>query len=137
MQSGDSFYDDIILFIQDEFKSIFQDKIIYEKKHVFTEHMGYFQIYYKFVPCEYNVVFENDRNKFTIDIYDIEQAKTTLYRIKKFENTLSKSNIKNAIFILENVLEQDNICFYIQRNKKLYKKLNGEYTRVMNIRELR
>lgn len=101
------------------------------------EHMGYFQIRYKFLPFQYDLVFENDRNKFVIDIFDDEGAKTTLYRIVNFKNGLSTENIKEAILKLEKVLEQDDISFYIHINQKLYRKIGGEYKRVKNLNELR
>lgn len=137
MQSGNKFYDDIIAFVQEIFQNVFKDKLVFEKKHVNIEHMGYFQIRYKFLPRQYVLVFENDRNRFVIDIFDDEGAKNTLYRIVKFESTLSKENIKDAILKLQEVLEGDEFCFYINRNKKLYKKIGGEYKRVKNLNELR
>ncbi|GLC30958.1 hypothetical protein [Clostridium omnivorum] len=137
MQSEDSFYDDIIAFVQEMFQNVFKDKLAFEKKKVNVEHMGCFQIRYKFLPRNYELVFENDRNIFVIDIFDGEGAKNTLYRIINFKNGLSKENIKEAILKLQKVLEQDDICFYIHKNNKLYKKIGGEYKRVMDLNELR
>ena len=137
MRSENSCYGDIIVFVQEMFKNIFKDKLVFEKKCVNTEHMGCFQIRYKFLPRNYDLVFENDRNIFVIDIFDDEGAKTTLYRIIKFKNGLSTENIKEAILKLQKVLEQDDICFYIHRNQKLYRKIGGEYKRVKNLNELR
>lgn len=137
MQSENNFYDDMIAFVQEIFQNVFKDKLTFEGKQVNIEHMGYFQIRYKFLPRQYDLVFENDRNKFVIDIFDDEGAKTTLYRIVNFNNGLSKEDIKETILKLEEILEQDDICFYIHRNQKLYKKIDGEYKRVKNLNELR
>lgn len=137
MQSENNFYGDIIVFVQEMFQNIFKDKVAFEKKQVNIEHMGCFEIRYKFLPCQYDLVFENDRNKFVIDIIDNEGAKATLYRIVNFKNELSTENIKEAILKLQKVLEQDDICFYVHRNQKLYRKTGGEYKRVKNLNELR
>lgn len=137
MQSENRFYDDIIAFIEQMFQKVFKDKLAFEKKQVNIEHMVFFQIRYKFLSSKYEVVFENDRNKFAIDIFDDEGAKTTLYRIVNFNNGLSMENIKEAILKLQNVLEQDDICFYIRKNQKLYRKTGEEYIRVKNLNELR
>ena len=137
LQLENSFYDDIIAFVQEMFQNVFKDKLAFEKKEVNVEHMGCFQIRYKFLPRQYDLVFENDRNRFVIDIFDEEGAKNTLYRIVNFKNRLSTENIKDAILKLQKVLEQDEFCFYINRNQKLYRKIGGEYKRVKNLDELR
>lgn len=137
MQSENNFYDNMIAFVQEMFQNVFKDKLVFENKQVNIEHMGYFKIIYKFLPRQYDLVFENDRNKFVIDIFDDEGAKTTLYRIANFNNDLSTENIKEAIHKLQKVLEQDDFCFYIHQNQKLYRKMGGEYKRVKNLNELR
>lgn len=137
MQTENDFYDDMIAFVLETFQNVFKDKLTYEKKQVNIDHMGCFQIRYKFLPRQYDLVFENDRNRFVIDIFDDEGAKTTLYGIVKYESILSKENIKDAIIKLQKVIERDDIYFYIHRNKKLYRKIGGEYKRVKNINELR
>lgn len=137
MQLENNFYDDMITFVQEMFQNVFKDKLALIKRQVNIEHMGYFQIKYKFLPRQFDLFFENDRNKFVIDIFDDEGAKTSLYRIVNLKNELSTENIKEAILKLQKVLEQDNICFYIHRNKKLYRKIGGEYKRVKNLNKLR
>lgn len=137
MQLDDKFYNDIIEYIQELFHEIFKEKVIFVKKQVNVEHMGSFEIKHKYIPMNYDLVFENDRNKFVIDIFDEEGAKTTLYRIEKYSNGLSVENIQQAILKLKEVLEKGNICFYIHRNQKLYKKIAGKYQRVKNLNELR
>ena len=137
LENKNNFYDDMIAFVQEMFQNAFKDKLVFENKQVNIEHMGWFQIRYKFLLRQYDLVFENDRNRFVIDIFDNEGAKTTLYSIANFNNDLSTENIKEAIHKLQKVLEQDNICFYIHRNQKLYRKMGGEYKRVKNLNELR
>ena len=137
VQLDNKFYDDIIEYIQEQFHEIFKEKVIFVMKQVNVEHMGCFEIKYKYIPLHYDLAFENDRNKFVIDIFDEEGAKTTLYRIEKFNNVLSVENIRDALFKLQEVLGKNNMCFYINRNKILYKKIAGEYQRVKNLNELR
>lgn len=136
-QLENNFYDDMIAFVKETFQNTFKCSIVFEKMQMNIEYMGWFQIYFKYEPRQYDLVFENDRNKFTIDIFDNEGAKTTLYRLSKFENGLTTANIKEAILKLEKILEQNDICFYIHRNQKLYKKSNGEYKRIKNLNGLR
>lgn len=137
MQLGSEFYNDMIEYIQEQFREIFKEKVVFITKQTNIEHMGNFIIKYKYLPLNYEFVFENDRNRFVLDIFDEEGAKTTLYRIEKFDNSLSKKNIECALNQLNRVLVQNNICFFIHRNNKLYKKVAGEYQRVKNLNELR
>ncbi|HIR92866.1 MAG TPA: hypothetical protein IAB98_05565 [Candidatus Egerieimonas intestinavium] len=80
----------MIEFVQEEFSRIFQGDIVYHHGTGYTGHMGCFCIEYIYLPLNYRLVFENDRNLFVIDIYDEIGAKTTLFRIVRFENTLNK-----------------------------------------------
>lgn len=119
-------------FIDHTFNYIFNNDIKHQESATNFDHMGYFRIKYFYIPLEYQIVFENDRNNFVIDILDNEGAKTSLYRIIKFVNVLTNENVKIAILLLKNVLDNGNITFYIYKNHKVYKKLNGKYERVDN-----
>lgn len=48
--------------------------------------MGFFEAKYKYLPLEYDIILENDRGVFSIEIYDNEGAHNLLYRIKKYDN---------------------------------------------------
>ena len=137
MQSGKEFYENIIAFIIYKFNEVFKDELVFIKKQVSIEHMGYFKIQYKYMPLQYDIIFENERNVFEIEIFDNEGAKNSLYRIEKYKSGLSIENIQDAILKLKEVLGKNNLCFYIHRDEKLYKKINGEYKRVKNLNELR
>ncbi len=122
--------------ILDIFSDIFGRDIYFIEKQVAIEHMGFFKIKYKYLPLGYDIIFENDRGVFSIDIYDSEGAHNILYRIKKFDNKTTVENIQNAIQILKNVLRKNDFCFYINREGKLYRKKNQCYTRIKDLIEL-
>ena len=137
MRLGKEYYEKVISYVLDSFAEIFRNDIVFVKKQVSIEHMGYFKIQYKYLPLKYDIVFESDRNVFDIEIYDNEGAKNILYRIEKYNSELSFENIKKAIQKLKTVMEKNDMCFYIYKNKKLYKKINGGYLRVRDLNELR
>ncbi len=137
MRLDEEYYEKIISFVIHTFGEIFDDEVVFIKQQVSIEHMGYFKIQYKYLPLKYDIVFENERNVFEIEIYDSEGAKNILYRIEKYESGLSIDNIQDAILKLKTVLEKNELCFYIYRDEKLYKKINGEYLRVKDLNELR
>ena len=137
MQLDNNFYEIIIEFVQKEFLNTFQDDIVYKGKDVNIDHMGCFQIRYDYLPLLYKLVFENDRNRFVIDIYNKINAKTTLYRIVKFDSRLTKENITEAMILLKKVLEENSMSFYIYQNGKLYEEKSGKYTRIKDINKLR
>lgn len=118
------------------FSNIFGEDILFVEKQVAIEHMGFFKIKYRYLPLGYDIVFENDRGAFSIDIYDDEGAHNLLYRIEKFDSETTVENVKNAIQILQNVLKKNDFCLYITREEKLYRKKNQHYKRVKDLTEL-
>lgn len=136
MQSGKEFYKIIIDFVLHTFNEIFAGKMVIIKKQIVIKHMGYFKIQYKYLPLQYDIVFENDRNMFQIQIIDKEGAKNLLYRIEKYNSELTTENIRNAIVILKNVLLKNNMCFYVSRDNKVYKKIGQKYKRIKDLNEI-
>lgn len=118
------------------FSNILGADILFVEKQVAIEHMGFFKIKYRYLPLGYDIVFENDRGAFSIDIYDDEGAHNLLYRIEKFDSETTVENVKNAIQILQNVLKKNDFCLYITREEKLYRKKNQHYKRVKDLTEL-
>lgn len=118
------------------FSNIFGEDILFVEKQIAIEHMGFFKIKYRYLPLEYDIVFENDRGAFSIDIYDDEGAHNLLYRIEKFDSETTVENVKNAIQILKNVLKKNDFCLYITREGKLYRKKSQHYKRVKDLTEL-
>lgn len=118
------------------FSNILGEDILFVEKQVAIEHMGFFKIKYRYLPLGYDIVFENDRGAFSIDIYDDEGAHNLLYRIEKFDSETTVENVKNAVQILQNVLKKNDFCLYITREGKLYRKKNHHYKRVKDLTEL-
>ncbi len=129
-------YTTLIKQIHNLFIIEFKENIVLIEKQEAIEHMGYFKIQYKYLPLLYTIVFESERNIFTIDIYDSEGAKNTLYRIEKYNNETEINNIKTAIQLLKAILEKNNLDFYITQNKKLYRKKGQQYKRIRDITEI-
>ena len=71
------------------------------------------------------MVFESDRDVFDIVIYDKEKAWSTLD--KKYDNETNIDNIRKAISVLKHKLKNNDFCFYITRDDKLYRKENEQY----------
>lgn len=100
------------------------------------EDRGFFYLKYTYIPLNYQIVIENEMRIFTITFYDEEMAYNHLSRICKFDNTLEKNCINNAIEILKNVLEKNNFNMYFYKEDKLYRKNSEGIKRVKDIREL-
>lgn len=122
--------------IIDIFSETFGKDIFLVENLVASEHMGLFKIKYKYLPLGYDIIFENDRGVFSIDIYDEEGAHNLLYRIEKYDSETTIKNVRNAIKTLKKVLQKNDFCFYITREGKLYRKKNQCYKRVKDLTEL-
>lgn len=122
--------------IMNVFSITFGNDVFLVEKQVAIEHMGFFKIKYRYIPFEYDIVFENDRGVFSIDIYDNEGAHNILYRIERFDHETTIENVKNATLILKDVLKKNDFYFYITKEGKLYRKKNQQYKRVKNLCEL-
>lgn len=118
------------------FNDTFGKEMLMDEKQIAFEHMGFFKIKYKYMPLGYDVIFENDRGVFSIEICDSEGAFNFLYRIKKFDSETTLQNIGEATKILKYVLNKNDFAFYITRDEKLYKKQNNNYIRVKDLKEL-
>lgn len=136
MQLDKSNYSVLIDKIVHLFSNTFGADMFLVKKQEAFEQMGYFKIQYRYLPSDYDIVFESERNVFCIDIYDGEGAKNSLYRINKFENETVPENIESAVKILKTVLQKNDFCFYITQKGKLYEKKNQQYRRVKDLTEL-
>lgn len=136
MLYDDKFYEKAVNEFEESFQKVFFEKMLLREKVCSFGHMGYFKLHYVYIPMNYTIVVENELRTFTIAIEDEEKERNSLYRIERFDNQLSKSNIKNAIKLLKKVLDTDEIDFYIHIDGKLYRKRNNVLKRVKDIREL-
>ena len=116
--------------VLDIFSDIFGKDIFLTEKQIAVEHMGFFKIIYRYLPLEYEIILENDRGVFSIEIYDNEGAHRNLYGIKKYNSGTREENVKDAVQKLKDILEKDDFYFYINRGNKLYKKIDQCYKRV-------
>lgn len=124
---------DKILYI---FSATFGKDFLLIEKQVAVEHMGFFKIKYRYLPLEYDIVFESDRDIFSIQIYDNEGACNMLYRLEKYDNKTTPENVKKAAQILKNVLKNNDFCFYLSRGDKFYRKEGQQYKRIKDITEI-
>ena len=116
--------------VLDIFSDIFGKDIFLTEKQIAVEHMGFFKIIYRYLPLEYEIILENDRGVFSIEIYDNEGAHRNLYGIKKYNSATREENVKDAVQKLKDILGKDDFYFYITRGNKLYKKIDQCYKRV-------
>ncbi len=116
--------------VLDIFSDIFGKDIFLTEKQIAVEHMVFFKIIYRYLPLEYEIILENDRGVFSIEIYDNEGAHRNLYGIKKYNSATREENVKDAVQKLKDILEKDDFYFYINRGNKLYKKIDQCYKRV-------
>lgn len=114
--------------VLDSFKEMFGKEVVLTEKTIVPEHMGYFKIVYKYIPLNYKIVFESDRDLFNIVIYDNEEAKSPLDG--KYDNETIEKNIRNAVLILKHTIDNNNLSFRVWRDDKLYIKQGDEYIRI-------
>lgn len=136
MQYDRAYYEMIVNKIEDGFKNVFGKEICFIEKKCSFEHMGYFKMNYKYLPLQYDIIFENERNLFNIRIQDYEGAFNHLNAIEEYEGQLTLENIQGALLKLKKVLEANDMCFYIYKGDKLYKKKGQEYKRIKDLSEI-
>lgn len=124
-----------IEFTKSAFKECLKNDIILKDEKVNLSHMGWFCLVFSYIPRNYNIIFENDRKSFSIKIIDSDDAYFFLNQLEKFDNELNEENIIYSIEELNAALKRKDIVFYKSMNDKLYKKLNGKYQRVKDIKK--
>lgn len=110
------------------FEGLFGEEVVLIEKTIAAEHMGYFKIVFKYIPLNYNIVFESDRDLFNIVIYDNEDARSKLDG--KYNNETIEKNIKDAVLVLKNKIDNNDLSFCVVRGHKLYKKQGNEYIKI-------
>lgn len=135
MQLGDfefSHYE-IMNYTHQLFEANFKESIQLKKNDYSSDGMGWFILEYLYKPRGYKIVFEHDRLFFSVRIIDTDGAHTSLPRMvqnEKISTALERNNIEKAIEILRKELEKDEICFYISKDDKQYKKVDGKLVRI-------
>ena len=107
---------------------MFGKEIVLIEKKIEADHMGFFKIMFKYIPLNYNIVFESDRDVFDIIIYDSEEAWSTLD--KEYDNETIVKNIRDAVLILKNKIDSNDLIFFAVRGDKLYRKQEDKYIRI-------
>ena len=110
------------------FKEMFGKEIVLIENKIEAEHMGYFKIVFKYIPLNYNIVFESDRDVFDIIIYDNEEAWSTLD--EEYDKEKIVKNIRGAVLLLKNKIDNNDLIFFAMRGDKLYRKQGGKYIRI-------
>lgn len=118
------------------FKEIFGKEIVLIEKKIKAEHMGYFKIMFKYIPLNYNIVFESDRDVFDIIIYDNEEAWSSTLD-KECDNETIEKNIRDAVLVLKNKIDNNDLSFLVVRGDKLYRKQEDKYIRIKNLTKYR
>ena len=131
-----SFYENAVNSFKLNFQEIFTDNIMIVNGIYNFEAYGYFKLVFKYLPLEYDIIVENEIRTFTITIIDEEGAQNSLYRIQKFDNSLEGKNIKSAVILLKQILDQNKFNFYLYKNDKVYRKNGGNIKRVKDIKEI-
>lgn len=116
---------------------IFDEEMVLTKRMEHFEHMGCFQLLFKYCLQNYIIVFESERDAFNIQINDSDGASNSLYRIEKYSSHTEIVNVKNAIILLKNVLEKNEFNLYIYKKDKVYRKNSDGIKLIKDMGELR
>ena len=114
----------------DVFSRTFSNNIKRVSECANYQHMGFYKLVYKYEPQNLIVEFESYQGVFDIYISDDEGARSSLYRIKKYNAETNESNIENAINLLKEELINDKLDLLVTKGSKVYKKKNGKLTRI-------
>lgn len=136
MQLDSSYYKKNIDIFEENITKVFCDDMIKISEKFNFRNRGYFSLSYKYFPHNYKIIIENEIRTFDIKIEDSEGASNVLYRIEKFNNSLTAKNIKESILLLKSVLEKNNFNFYFHVGDKLYRKNCMGVIRVKDLKEL-
>lgn len=94
-----------------------------------------FQIKF-FLPIEERFIcLESFMGLFTVEIENDKGAKNSLYRIEKFDNRTSVSNVRKSIRMLKSKMEEEEIPLFLSEKGKLYKFFHGERKTVRSVME--
>ncbi len=130
------YYERYIGIFEKKIKSILADNIIGISVERNFSNRGFFKLTYKYVPCNYKIVIENEFRTFDIIIYDAEGASNVLNRIEHHNGSLGEDNITKSIILLKKVLEKNDFNFYFSIDNKIYRKNGKGVKRVKDIKEL-
>ena len=110
----------------DTIKAVFGEDMIKTGDCRAFDHMGHFELSYNYLPYNYSINLEHEMGFVDIRIIDSQNAwadftKITQYHIQIIPS-FRKYEIKNALLLLKNLLEENSFTFYFTKGNKLYSK---------------
>ena len=127
-----------ITVFDDTVKVVFGENMIKTGDHRAFHHMGWFELTYIYLPHNYTIKLEHGRGFIDIIIMDSENAQTSFTKITQYHihmiPSFSKDDIRKALLLLKNLLEENNFTFYFTKDDKLYSK-NAEGIRRIKFSE--
>lgn len=137
MPLDESYYENFIRIFEGKIELIFRDTMINILKERNFSYRGFFRLVYKYLPFNYDIIIENEFRTFDISIEDSEGASNVLNRIKRYNSSLDEKDIVEALLLLKEVLEKNNLNFYFSVGNKIYRKNAEGIKRIRDIEELR
>ena len=120
--------------LEEKFIAVFDDTVkeVFGKDMIKTEdirafhHMGHFELTYNYLPHNYKICLGHERGFIEIRIMDPENAwafftQPTQYHIHIYPS-FRNGDVRKAVLLLKNLLEENNFTFYFTKGSKLYSK---------------
>ena len=120
--------------IEEKFITVFDDtiKAVFGEDMIKTEdlrafhHMGHFELTYIYLPHNYKIYLEHERGFIEIRIVDPEDAWAFFTQLTQLHIHIYPSfrndEIRKAVLLLKNLLEENKFTFNFTKGYKLYSK---------------
>lgn len=122
----------------DTVKAVFGEDMIKTGDSRAFHHMGHFELTYDYLPLSYTILLEHEMGFVDMMIMDSEKAHASFTHLTGYHidicPSFKKEDIKTALLLLKNLLEENHFMFYFTQNGKLYSK-NAEGIRRIKNRE--
>lgn len=110
----------------DTIKAVFGEDMIKTGDCRAFDHMGHFELSYNYLPYNYSINLEHEMGFVDIRIIDSQNAWAYFTKITQCHiqiiPSFRKDEIKKALLLLKNLLEENNFTFYFTKGNKLYSK---------------
>lgn len=110
----------------DTIKAVFGEDMIKTGDCRAFDHMGHFELTYNYLPHNYTINLEHEMGFVDIRIIDSQNAWAYFTQITQYHihiiPSFRKDEIKKALLLLKNLLEENNFTFYFTKGNKLYRK---------------
>ena len=115
-----------ITVFDDTIKAVFSEDMIKTGDCRVFDHMGHFELTYNYLPHNYTICLEHERGFIEIRIVDSENAWAFFTQLTQYHfhiyPTFRNDDIRKAVLLLKNLLEENNFTFYFSKGNKLYSK---------------